>query len=295
MEKEVKGAIFINGYGAHLGIKNSVNRLKEEFHNFGVDSIDILTSLDNLIVIDNGKINKKIKDYDFIIYLDKDKHISKMLEKCGYRLFNSSDSIEICDDKLLTAIALANNGIKLPKTIGSPVCMVDNPDLDKNLDELIDELGLPMIVKENYGSLGNQVYLVKNKEELKEKRSELIYKPHLYQEFIKESSGRDIRVIALKNKVLGAMERFNPNSFKSNINGGGNGKPYNMDKELEEITLKIMEIIGLDYAGLDFVKNSKGEYSLIEVNSNAFFNEFEKTTKINVAKEYVNHILKEIN
>ena len=46
------------------------------------------------------------KQYDFAVYLDKDKYLSKLLERAGIRLFNSSDAVEACDDKLLTAIAL---------------------------------------------------------------------------------------------------------------------------------------------------------------------------------------------
>ena len=59
------------------------------------------------------ELGKKVDEHLLEMYnLDKDKYISLMLEKAGLRLFNSSLAIELCDDKMLTHIILAKNGIK---------------------------------------------------------------------------------------------------------------------------------------------------------------------------------------
>ena len=65
---------------------------------------------------------------DFVVYLDKDKYLSRMLEAQGVRLFNRAAAVEACDDKMLTLQALQGTGIKAPVTIAAPLCYVDRPD-----------------------------------------------------------------------------------------------------------------------------------------------------------------------
>ena len=88
---------------------------------------------------------------------DKDRHISNLLEKAGYRLFNRASSIEVCDDKMLTHIALANEGIRMPKTIPSPLYYGGDDD-GTFIKKMLTILDYPIIVKEVYGSFGKQVY-----------------------------------------------------------------------------------------------------------------------------------------
>jgi glutathione synthase/RimK-type ligase-like ATP-grasp enzyme len=42
---------------------------------------------------------------------------------------------------------------------------------------------------------------------------------------------------------------------------------------------------------VDLLKDKKGNVLVCEVNSNAFFSEFEKVTGINVAKTYAEHVI----
>ena len=44
------------------------------------------------------------------------------LELTGIRLFNSARSVEICDDKMLTHIALSGKGICMPQTAAGLLC-----------------------------------------------------------------------------------------------------------------------------------------------------------------------------
>ena len=202
----VKGLIIVNGYGLAQGIEHQLSRLKEEFSKRKVD-IDVHKNNELLTHIENSEIKTNLPKYDFIMYLDKDKFVARMLEKLGYRLFNSAESIELCDDKMLTHIALANNGIKMPLTISSTLCYTDNGDRNI-INEVEKKLSFPLIIKENYGSLGKQVYLINNHDELLQKENELIHTPHIYQEFISSSRGKDYRIIVIGGKVVATTRKI---------------------------------------------------------------------------------------
>ena len=287
-----RGLIITNAFSLTDSTKKVLERYYEEFKNLNV-VIDHKTNKEVLVYLDNDKLKANLDIYDFILYLDKDKHISKMLEKMGYHLFNNSDAIEISDDKMLTHIALSNNKIKMPKTISSPLYYGGTDD-GEFIEKVIKIIGFPMIVKEVFGSFGKQVHLVTNKDELVLVRDKLKYVPHIYQEFINTSYGTDIRVIVINKKVVASMKRISSDDFRSNIELGAKGYPIILNDEIIKSAEKIATILNLDYCGLDFLIGQNDEPILCEVNSNAMFNEIEKVTKINVCKLYCEHIYKTI-
>lgn len=292
VNKMKKALIIVNGYGLADGIVHQVKRLTEEFNKCGVEVLT-KTNNQNLPFIIEGNVQADMPECDFIVYLDKDKYVARMLEKLGYRLFNNSQAIELCDDKMLTHITLSNAGIKMPLSMSSTLCYRDNGNR-AILNDVESKLSFPIIVKENYGSLGRQVYLVNNHQELLEIENKLIHTPHIFQEFISSSKGKDYRIIVINHNVIAYMKRENKNSYLSNIACGGTASTCKLDDRYLNMAIKASEILGLDYCGVDILEGPNGEPVLSEVNSNAFYEGIEKTTGINVAKAYVDYILKSI-
>ena len=284
-----KVLIVINGYGLAAGIEHQVRRLKEEFSKRGLET-EIIKNTQVFAYIFEGNVKVTLPKYDFVLYLDKDRYVAGLLEKAGYRLFNSIDSIIKCDDKMLTHICLSNEGIKMPTSVSSTLCYTDNGNRDY-LKPVIEKIGLPMIVKENYGSLGKQVYLANNYEELLEIENKLIHVPHIFQEFIGCSKGKDFRIIVIGGKVVAYMKRENPNSYLSNLATGGFASKVDLPQNFLDTAVKAAKILGLDYCGVDILEGPNGEPIVSEVNSNAFYEGIEKTTGINVAGCYVDYLL----
>ena len=284
-----KVLIVINGYGLAPGIEHQVKRLKEEFSKRGVEA-EIIKNTQVFAYIFEGNVKISLPKYDFVIYLDKDRYVAELLEKAGYKLYNSVESIVKCDDKMLTHLCLVNQGIKMPTTVSSTLCYTDNGYRDY-LKLVVDKVGLPMIIKENYGSLGKRVYLINNYEELLAKENELIHIPHIFQEFIECSKGKDYRIIVIGGKVVAYMKRENKNSYLSNLATGGTASKVTLPKVFLDTAEKAAKIIGLDYCGVDILEGPSGEPILAEVNSNAFYEGIEKTTGINVAGCYVDYLL----
>ena len=179
----------------------------------------------------------------------------------------------------------------MPTTISSTLCYTDNGNRDY-LKLVEEKISLPMIVKEVYGSLGKQVYFARNHEELLEIENKLIHVPHIFQEFVASSYGKDYRIIVIGGKVVAYMKRENPNSYLSNLAAGGTSAKTELPDEYIKIAEKCAKILGLDYCGVDILEGKNGEPIVSEVNSNAFYEGIEKTTGVNVAGCYVDYLLK---
>ena len=277
----MKGFIVVNAYTQNIHELNQPNKLKEALESFGVEMKIVRNS--PAVLREEG---------DFCIYLDKDKYAALALEK-NLRLFNRAKAIELCDDKMLTTLAL--DGFPMPETIPSLLCYsLEQPFLKELLCEIETKLGFPVVVKECFGSLGKQVYLAKDRAALEKISEALKSKPHLYQKYIAESSGTDLRVIVVGGKAIAAMKRIAQNDdFRSNAELGGRGEAYPLDNEARALCERVAKHLCLDYCGIDLLFGNEG-YLVCEVNSNAFFGTIENVTKINIAAAYAEHIYKEI-
>lgn len=289
-----KGAIILNAYSHLKPVISQAEKLKKEFSQLGVEISVFKNGSFGLYINDNGEIVNALKNYDFCVYLDKDKYSSHLLEKSGLRLFNSHAAIRACDDKMLTFALLSQNGVPVPATVAAPLRYTPSATPDEAfLTKTANKLGYPLIIKQCYGSRGQSVYKADNFEQLKAYALELQSTPHLYQRFIKESAGKDARVIVIGGKITAAMKRSSKTDFRSNMDLGGSGEIFTPDKEITNLCLKVAKILNLDYCGVDVLFGKDG-YLICEVNSNAFFDGIESVTGVNVARAYARHIYNEI-
>ena len=289
----MNGIIIINQEVGHNVYK--IKRYKEEFSKLGI-SLDVFVNDGTLAMIKDSELKVNLPACDFIIYLDKDIYLARILEKAGYRLFNKADFIKLCDDKALTNIACASRGIKMPDTITGPLFYSQELKEEnfKFLDDVIAKLGLPLILKRVYGSLGLGVYLIKTKEELIEAYKEHCRAPILFQKYVGSSYGVSARVIIIDKKVVGGFIRYNKTDFRSNYGDNASSRPLKERDKCFELASYIAKELDIEYAGIDFIFLESSEPILCEINSNAFFEEFEKVTGINVAKEYALMIKRKI-
>lgn len=233
---------------------------------------------------------------DFVLFLDKDIRLAKQLEARGLRLFNSSEVIAICDDKSLTFQKLAGQGIAMPKTIIAPYIFYgEQANHEGYLEHLEKEIGYPMVVKESFGSFGEQVYLIQDRMALIAIRQQLKTKPHIYQEYIASSKGRDVRLNVVGGKVVACMERFSTTDFRANIAQGGGARPFNPPQSFIQMAAKVCHLLGADFAGVDLLFGTQNEPILCEVNSNAHIKGIQSCTGVNVAVPILKHIQETIS
>ena len=287
----MRGIIITNQEIGHNQYK--IDRFLEEFKKRNV-LLDVVKNDGTLAEISNDDIKINLPKYDFVLYLDKDIYLARLLEKAGYRLFNRADFIKMCDDKSLTFIRCANEGIRMPTTITAPLVYTSSTNVHTEfLDEVIKKIGLPMVVKKVYGSLGEGVYRVDNKEQLEKLYLEICHSPILFQKYMKNSSGYSIRVLVIDGKVFGGFKRINSSDFRSNYGTTAGGQKIENPEKYFTFAEEIAKKLQIEYAGIDFLDDENGNPVLCEINSNAFFEEFEKVTGLNVAEAYCNMVIKE--
>lgn len=282
----MKCVIVVNAYIKNKSQIMQAERICEELRLLGAQC-EILKNF-NLAEIKDGKIIAP--EADCWVFLDKDKAAARLLEKSGIRLFNSAEAIEICDDKMLTHIALANCNIPTPDSVYAPLCYYADAEIPLDFLDKVEKLGFPLVAKNCFGSLGNGVFLIKSRAELEdfEKKNKLT--AHFYQKFIGRG-GEDIRAIVIGGKFVCAMQRSNESDFRSNIELGGKGEKYDAEENLINLCEKVAKILCLDYCGIDILTDEHGSRYICEVNSNAFFAEAERVCRVNIAKKYAELII----
>jgi RimK family alpha-L-glutamate ligase len=207
--------------------------------------------------------------------------VLRQFERLNVPTLPNSAAIEASKDKMYANQILAQAGLPIPKT------MLTRFPCKAELVEKV--VGFPCVLKVVTGSHGKGVYLCENAkqfEDLSELVSSLDFKNSMIvQEYVQYSEGRDLRVIVIGGRVVGAMLRQSTDgSFKANISRGGEGTPYAVDDQMELLAIQTAKVLDLDIAGVDLLFHSDG-YRICEANSSPGFKGFEKVLGINIPQK----------
>lgn len=233
---------------------------------------------------------------DFVVFGDKDILLARQFEAMGVPVYNSSHAIEACDHKSIMYQLLAHQLLPIPKTILSPLIYTKTNEVQlDSFDNVANELGFPMIIKEAYGSFGEQVYLIQNKNEMVSKILELEGKPFLFQQFIASSYGKDVRLNVVGNEVVASMYRYSEDDFRANISAGGYMKPYEPTNQEKKLAVEASKAVGATFAGVDLLFGENNEPIICEVNGNAHIRNIYNCTGVNVADHMIDYIIMDVN
>lgn len=283
----MKAWLVVNSFMNTEKFKNLYQMLSDAFNKRGV-SLEIKTAPDISL-----EVGKRIDDKpDFVIFWDKDIYLAQRLEQQGFKLFNSARAVELCDNKILMYQELVKNNIRIPRTFIAPKTFEGlNYSKRDFVNNVIKEIGLPLVIKEAYGSFGEQVYLANTLEEANKIIDQIGYKDFLMQKYIASSKGRDIRINIVGNKAIVSMYRENNNDFRSNISNGGTGYKFEPKKEYLDLAIKASKALGLDFAGVDVMFGPNDEPIICELNSNPQFASTLQYTGVNLAEVIADYIL----
>ena len=256
-------------------------------------ALDVSTNAELSPVVDTDAFDPS--RYGFVLFWDKDIHLARQLAQRKLPIFNSAKSILACDDKSLTYIGLKKHRIPMPFTIIAPKTYpaAGYPDT-QFVDKAAGQLGFPLVLKECFGSFGQQVYLFHALEPLRQKVLALQGTPMLFQALVRESYGKDIRIHVVGNRVVASIMRWSTNGdFRSNLTLGGAMEAYSPTPAEIQLALQATKAVGLDFAGVDVLFGKSGPL-LCEINSNAHFKTTLTCTGVNMAFEILRHIKKQV-
>lgn len=256
-------------------------------------NIDMVIKTNRDILTDFAIGENHFVDADFVLFWDKDVVLCRMIESMGVRTFNSSAAIAACDNKGMTHAVLSGCGIPMPETIVAPLSFFKT-DMREFVKKAAEKLGLPMVIKESFGSFGAQVYLAKDIDDAIDIANSVSPSQMIFQKYIASSKGRDIRINVVGGEAVAAMERISESDFRANVTLGGHMALYTPSEEEKKIALTAAKKLGLDFGGVDILFGEDGPL-FCEVNSNAHVKNILDCTGINVADkifEYIGNELK---
>lgn len=212
--------------------------------------------------------------------------ILRQFEMLGVYTTTKSIAIARSRDKFRSIQLLAKQGIDIPRTIFSR-------ETDK-IEDLIEQIGVPVIIKLAKGTQGKGVVLAETRKAAKSviQAFYVLDTSILLQEYIEESGGSDIRAFVVGNKVVASMERRSvTDDFRSNIHQGGEGVQVQLTDEERKIAIRAAKAMGLQVCGVDMLRSNRGPL-LIEVNANPGLEGIERVTHRDVAMEIIEYVEK---
>lgn len=228
---------------------------------------------------------------DYVLFTDKDIYLANTLARADIPVFNSAEAIEVSDDKIKTYERLVDAKIPIPETIVAPKTFgIEVNSENLFLQEVIQHFTYPFIMKEAFGSFGEQVYLVHHEADLDYYLKKIGGAPFVFQQYIDASFGEDIRLQVVGDHVVAAMKRRSKNDFRANVTSGGTMERYEPNEYEKKLAIAATKAIGADFAGVDLLFGEGDERFVCEVNSNAHIRNLLDCTNINAAPFIIQHI-----
>jgi ribosomal protein S6--L-glutamate ligase len=214
-----------------------------------------------LFILDDDGLGELKIDAETIViprlneyHLDTKIGILKKMQNAGALLLNTADSMELCNDKLMTQIVLNNAGIKTPASW----VIQDANSFDKAVKTLEERklINFPIVVKTFRGTHGIGVMKLDSSSSLVSVGQTLLKEgiDFMLQEFCKHE--QSCRIIMKGDEVLAANLRGQPkdkDEFRTNSHLGSETQPYEPSKKEIKLAQKIVELFGCNFCAIDYI------------------------------------------
>tara|TARA_R110000823_G_scaffold27609_17_gene80500 strand:- start:22391 stop:23302 length:912 start_codon:yes stop_codon:yes gene_type:complete len=211
--------------------------------------------------------------------------VIRQFEMMGVYCLTESIPLGRSRDKLRALQLLSRKGLGMPMT-----SFAHDVQNGRDLIKLVG--GAPVVLKLLKGTQGRGVVLAetaKAAESVIDAFTEL-GADFLVQEFIKEAGGSDVRALVIGRRVVAAMERSAPEGeFRSNLHRGGSARVTRLSPEERSSAVKAAQTMGLQVAGVDILRSSRGPL-IMEVNSSPGLQGIEEASGKDVAGRIIDYI-----
>lgn len=215
---------------------------------------------------------------EVVFYLD----ILHAFKLMNIPVYNDGHAIERSVDKGMTSFLLKNAGLPTPAT-----WVARNREEVLKIAESQLQQGHKLISKPLFGSQGEGIRRI-------EKMTDLFWLTsshgiYYLQRFV-QCAGEgyvDKRVFVVNGKVIAAMRRHGGKSWLNNVARGARCEAIEADEKLAQLAIKAAAALKMDYAGVDIIKDTNGNYSIIEVNSIPAWKGLESVCNVCVAEHLV--------
>lgn len=238
-----------------------------------------------------------------------DTHLNYMrgLEIAGVKVINTAYGSRIANDKMLTYHELTGV-VPQPQTLHWDTRYIN--DWTKTGIQLLDQIGMPCVIKISCGAKSTGVYKVDSVDQLEDLLHIVAQTTArndngqagvnvLVQKLVPDTQSKVVRVIVVGNQCLGAMLRYNtqhwktgrPNSVPTFSTAGVERREkYPMDTDLQSKSLAVCGALNLEYAAVDFFITADG-YVFNEIGTSPDTPAFDACNNISVYQHLVQYML----
>ena len=258
-------------------------------------STDLKSNADIYTYLNTNSVKSFGSDlnYSCCLFFHHDAYLAKNLEMLGMNVVNCSKALLLCENKAHMYQEMVAHNISVPRTFILPDLYDYKQEYIKDFVlEAINQLSLPIVIKEFFGESGKNVYLAKTRQDVFAVIDKLKGKNLLLQEYVAESAGSDIRLFVIKDKVVASLRRQAPGgSFRSNISLGGNQSIYAPTIVETKLAIEATKAMGCSFAVVDMLKGITGSL-VCEVNSTTNIHSFSECTGIDIYELLFKEIIK---
>lgn len=260
----------------------SCRRLVEEAEKVGV-GLRMVGALDSFVVPE-GVVNQGVvlDECDVVVNRYKYGKVKNAINALASHCYNKCEVNDIYVNKYEQLQRLSSSSFIVPRYLLS--------SSSASFEWIVQSVGLPFVAKGLERSMGQEIFLVENKEEYEALQRDFpVDKEWLFEECITTSLGRDLRLFAIRGNAVACMQRTSTDDFRANVARGANVTDYGLSGELCSIAKDVYLQSNLDFVGIDLLFGKEG-YVFCEVNITPGLEGIEQASGVNVAREIMTMI-----
>ncbi len=257
--------------------------------NIAFDIID-----DGELLLDLAQMGEQWRQYDAVLCRSLSQAralaVTYVLEHWGIPVYNPAAVTALCNDKLLTTLALLQAHVPVPRT---KLAFAANTAVQG-----IEEMGYPAVLKPITGSWGRLLARVNDRDAaeavLEHQETLGSYQHHLHyiQEYISKPQ-RDIRAFVIGDRTLCAIYRTSEH-WVTNTARGAVTSNCPVTPEMDEICTRAAQAVGGGILAIDLLEDPEQGLLVNEINSTMEFRNSIAPTGVDIPNEMLNYVLSNV-
>ncbi len=210
------------------------------------------------------------------------------LHAAGVYVCNPASIIERTIDKAMTSFLLLQHQIRTPD-----VWVCESKQCARAVIQAQLDNGIRLVQKPLFGNCGRGLKLIDMAD--CELDTDMINGVYYLQHYIDQPdhAGRDWRVFVIGHRAVAAMERVSA-GWITNRARGGDCLSAVLTPELRQLAEQASRATGLHYGGVDIIRDMRGNYLVLEVNSVPAWRGLQSVQEISIAERLARTVLENL-
>jgi [lysine-biosynthesis-protein LysW]--L-2-aminoadipate ligase len=246
---------------------------------------------DGELLLDLSHPDERWREYDTVLCRSMSQSrglaVLHVLEHWGVRVYNPASVTAMCNDKLLTTLALLRAGIPTPRTL-----LAFDPQV---AIRGIEMLGYPVVLKPITGSWGRLLARINDRDaaeavlEHQETLGSYQHHVHYVQEHV-DKPQRDIRAFVVGGRTICAIYRTSEH-WVTNTARGAVASNCPVTPELDDLCVRAAWAVGGGILAIDVLEDPQRGLLINEINATMEFRNSIAPTGVDIPNEMLDYVL----